>query len=146
MIQIHVVQSGDSLWTIARDYGTTVENLVTANQIPEPDRLVVGQALVVPITGQFYIVRPGDSLWSIGQRFGINYVTLAQINNIQLNSLLMIGTPIYIPPLPKTSAQILAYIEPRGEEVSEALISRARKRQMMLKRNLNKNLLQMHKE
>ena len=114
------------MWGISQAYGTTVQNLVAANQIPEPDRLVVGQALVIPIWGQFYIVQAGDSLWSIGQRFGINYLTLAQMNGINPNSLLMIGTRLFIPPLPKTTAEILAYIEPRGEEVSEVLLNQVR--------------------
>lgn len=125
-IQIHVVKSGESLWTIAQAYGTTIQNLVDANQIPEPDRLVVGQALVIPISGQYYIVQPGDSLWSIGQRFGINYLTLAQTNGVNPNAILMIGTHLYIPPQEKTSAEILAYIEPRGTEVSEALLNQVR--------------------
>lgn len=114
------------MWGIAQAYGTTIENLVSANQIPEPDRLVVGQALVIPMWGQFYVVQPGDSLWSIGQRFGINYLTIAQMNGINPNALLMIGTNLFIPPLPKTSAEILAYIEPRGDAVSEALVNQAR--------------------
>lgn len=99
---------------------------MTANQIPEPDRLVVGQALVIPIWGQFYVVQAGDSLWSIGQRFGINYLTLAQMNGINPNAPLMIGTHLFIPPMPKTKAEILAYIEPRGDEVSQALVNEAR--------------------
>lgn len=99
---------------------------MTANQIPEPDRLVVGQALVIPIWGQFYVVQAGDSLWSIGQRFGINYLTLAQMNGINPNAPLMIGTQLFIPPIPKTKAEILAYIEPRGDEVSQALVNEAR--------------------
>ncbi|MGN7476831.1 glycoside hydrolase family 18 protein [Solibacillus silvestris] len=125
-MQIHVVQSGESLWTIAQAYGTTVQTLVDANQIPEPNRLVVGQALVIPVWQQFYIVQPGDSLWSIGMRFGINYLTLAQINNIHPNSMLMIGTVLVFPPPSKTSAEILAYVEPRGDEVSEALLNQVR--------------------
>ena len=91
-----------------------MQNLTVANQIPEPDRLVVGQALVIPIWGQFYSVQAGDSLWSIGQRFGVPYLTLAQMNNINPNMPLMIGTRLFIPPSPKKSAEILAYIEPRG--------------------------------
>ena len=126
MIQIHVVQPGESLWKIAQAYGTTVQNLVEANQIPEPDRLVVGQALVIPIWGQFYIVQAGDSLWSIGQRFGIPYLTLAQMNGINPNAMLMIGTRLFIPPPPKKSAEILAYVEPRGDKVSDVLTSQAR--------------------
>ena len=125
-IQIHVVQPGESLWTIAQTYGTTVQNLVEANQIPEPGRLVVGQALVIPIWGQFYVVQAGDSLWSIAQRFGVNYLTLAQMNGINPNAILRIGTVLFIPPSEKTPAEILAYIEPRGDKVSDLLLNQTR--------------------
>ncbi|WP_264990186.1 glycoside hydrolase family 18 protein [Lysinibacillus piscis] len=125
-MQIHVVRAGDSLWGIAQAYGTTVQSIVDANQIPDPNQLVVGQALVIPIVGSFYYVQPGDSLWSIGQRFGINYMTLAQINGINPNQMLVVGMRLYIPPLPKTPAQTLAYLEPRGERVSEALLNQTR--------------------
>uniref|UniRef100_UPI00403EA8C4 glycosyl hydrolase family 18 protein n=1 Tax=Solibacillus sp. FSL W8-0372 TaxID=2921713 RepID=UPI00403EA8C4 len=97
-----------------------------ANQIPDPNRLVVGQALVVPVNGQYYIVQPGDSLWSIGQRFNVNYMTLAQVNGLSSNAVLMIGTRLYIPPAAKTSAEIFAYVEPRGNEVSELLVNQVR--------------------
>ncbi|MER2120588.1 MAG: glycoside hydrolase family 18 protein [Solibacillus sp.] len=125
-MQIHVVQPGESLWAIAQAYGTTVQSIVEANQIPEPARLVVGQALVVPLKGQYYIVQPGDSLWSIGQRFQVNYLTLAQANGLNPDALLMIGTSLYIPEPSKRSAEILAYVEPRGDEISEMLLDQVR--------------------
>lgn len=103
-----------------------MQSLVEANQIPEPDRLVVGQALVVPLQGQYYVVQPGDSFWSIGQRFQVNYLTLAQTNGLNPNALLMIGTYLYIPEPSKRSAEILAYVEPRGDEISELLLDQVR--------------------
>ncbi len=81
---------------------------------------------MIPIVGSFYYVQPGDSLWSIGHRFGINYLTLAQVNGISPNQPLSIGMRLYIPPAPKTRAETLAYLEPRGTSVSEALLSQAR--------------------
>ncbi|MGE6517177.1 glycoside hydrolase family 18 protein [Lysinibacillus sphaericus] len=125
-MQIHVVRAGESIWSIAQAYGTSVQSIVDANQIPEPNKLVIGQALVIPIVGSFYYVQPGDSLWSIGQRFGINYLTLAQVNGMNPNQPLSIGMRLYIPPAPKTRAETLAYLEPRGTSVSEALLSQAR--------------------
>lgn len=107
-------------------YGTTVPKIVDANQIPEPNRLVIGQALVIPIVGNYYYVQAGDSLWSVGQRFGINYLTLAQVNGISANHPLRIGLRLYIPPTPKTKAEILAYLEPRGTSVSKALLNQVR--------------------
>lgn len=113
-MQIHVVQQGQSLFGIAQAYNTTVNDLIEANEIPNPNRLVVGQTLVIPIIGRFYWVQPGDSLFSIAQRFGITIQQLASINQISINSPLAIGTRLYIPPLPKVTKEINAYVEPRG--------------------------------
>ena len=120
------MKPGDSLFSIAQTYGTTAEEIATVNQLPNPNNLVVGQALVIPVWGRYYVVQPGDSLWSIGQRLGINYVTIAEMNGIDPNSPLIIGTYLFIPPAPKVPAEILAYVEPRGETISEVLINEVR--------------------
>lgn len=44
----YLVQPGDSLWKIARQYQTTVDTLARVNQISNPDRLSIGQKLVIP--------------------------------------------------------------------------------------------------
>ncbi len=121
-MQIYVIQPGDTLWNVARAYGSTVSEIVTANQLPEPDRLVVGQAIVIPIQGSYYYVAPGDSLWIIGRMFGINYLELARINNINPGEPIHVGLRLYIPPRPKTTAVSNAYIEPIGSGASEALL------------------------
>lgn len=125
-MQIHVVQQGQTLTGIAEAYGTTVNELIEANEIPNPNNLVVGQALVIPIVGQFYWVQPGDSLWSIGNRFNIPYQQLAQINAISVNMPLPIGFRLYIPPRPKTNREFNAYVEPRGTSVAANLVESAR--------------------
>ena len=47
-MQIYVVRAGDSLYALARRFGTTAEELRRLNQIADPSRLVIGQSLVVP--------------------------------------------------------------------------------------------------
>ena len=126
-MQIHVVSQGQTLSGIAQAYSTTVNAIVQANELPNPDRLVVGQAIVIPIVGSFYWVRPGDTLYSIAQRYGISYVRLAEINRISPTAPLQVGLRLYIPPRPKRNAEINAYVEPRGTEVSEGLIRDTRK-------------------
>ncbi|MDB4896623.1 MAG: hypothetical protein JWN15_2885 [Firmicutes bacterium] len=50
-MQIHVVRPGESVWGIAHAYGVAHQDVIAANDLPEPDRLVPGQALVVPTGG-----------------------------------------------------------------------------------------------
>lgn len=126
-MQIHVVQPGQSIFQIAQLYNTTVSAIVGANEVPNPNQLVVGQTLVIPIVGSFYWVQPGDSLYSIGQRFGISYQELARINGIPANQPLPVGLRLYIPPRPRRRAEINAYVEPTGTTVTPALEESARK-------------------
>jgi len=125
-LQIHVVRENETLFQIARLYGSTVNDIAEANEIPDPNRLVVGQALVIPIVGSFYWVQPGDSLWSIGQRFQIPYQELARINGISVNQILLVGTRLYIPPAEKTEAEFNAYVELRESPVPAQLENSAR--------------------
>ncbi len=46
--QTHTVQAGENLTTIAQRYGTTVQAIVTANQITNPDRVIIGTVLTIP--------------------------------------------------------------------------------------------------
>lgn len=50
-MQIHIVRPGESLWKIAQTYGLSAREIAIANQIPDPDQLAIGQALVIPIRG-----------------------------------------------------------------------------------------------
>jgi spore germination protein len=125
-MQIHIVQRNESLTTIARAYQTTVNDIVEANDIPNPNNLVVGQAMVIPIVGRFYYVQPGDSLWSISQKVGVPYQQIATVNQLQVNQPLRVGLRLYIPQRPKTKAEFNAYVEPRGTTVATALEESAR--------------------
>lgn len=120
-MQIHVVRAGESIYSIAQAFNSTPESIISANELSTPNQLVVGQALVIPITGSFYWIAPGDSLYSIGQKFGISAEELARINSISTSSSLNVGTRLYIPPRPKTNAEVNAYVEPSGSTVSPTL-------------------------
>lgn len=120
-MQIHVVDSGESLYSIANKYNITMEKITQANELEAPNDLVVGQALVIPVTGEYYFVQKGDSLYSIAKKFGLTYQKLAEINNIPVGSSIPVGLRLYIPPKPKTPAAFNAYVESYGGKVSETL-------------------------
>ena len=125
-MQIHVVTPGQSIYGIAQAYNTTPDQIISANELRAPNQLVVGQALVIPITGSYYWVQPGDTLTTIGRKVGLTAQRLAQVNRISVDAPLNVGTRLYIPPRPKTNAAFTAYIEPRGSTVSTALENSAR--------------------
>ncbi|MBM7650498.1 spore germination protein [Bacillus ectoiniformans] len=125
-MQIHVVQPNQTLTQIGRMYSTPPAEITRANELPNPNQLVAGQALVIPITGSYYFVQPGDSLWSISRKFGLPYTELARINGISPAAPLTIGQRLYIPPRAKRRAEFNAYVEPFGKEVSPALTASAR--------------------
>ena len=59
----HTVVTGEVLWQIAEQYRLRPETIVWANDLSNPDLLLVGQQLTIPATdGVMYTVQPGDSL------------------------------------------------------------------------------------
>ena len=125
-MQIHVIRRNESLTSIARAYHTTVNDIIEANELPNPNDLVIGQSIVIPIIGRFYFVQPGDSLFSIARKVGVPYQELAKINRINVNQPLNVGFRLYIPQGRKRNAEFNAYVEPRGTTVAPVLENSAR--------------------
>ncbi|OLP62995.1 Spore germination protein YaaH [Bacillus pumilus] len=126
IIQIYVVKRGDTLSAIAMRYKTTASEIIRTNEIETPNDLVIGQTIVIPIRGQFYEVKQNDTLYKIGQRFQVSVAELARVNRIQPEAILPIRFLLYIPERPKRDILSKAYIEPRGNQVSENLKQAAR--------------------
>lgn len=96
-MQIHVVQRGDSLWRISQQYGVTINQIVAANQLEDPNKLVVGLALVIPTAYRTHTVRSGETLWQISQRYGITIQAIVQANQISDPSQIYPGMILVIP-------------------------------------------------
>ena len=90
--ETYIVQSGDSLYSIARKFNTTVDELKRLNNLSS-NLLSIGQVLVLPIEsiGQTtYTVQAGDSLYSIARKFNTTVDNIKALNNLSSN-LLNIG-------------------------------------------------------
>ena len=106
---VYVVQRGDTLSQIARDYGTTVNKLVQLNNINNPNLIFPGERINVPINGntqnieesavghRFYTVQSGDTLSELALRFGTTVSEIAELNNIQNVNLIFTGELLRIP-------------------------------------------------
>lgn len=96
-MQIYVVQRGDTLWRISQRYGSTTSQIVLANQLEDPNILIVGQSLVVPETNREYIVQPGDNLWAVAQRYGTTVQELVETNQISNPAMIFVGQMLIMP-------------------------------------------------
>lgn len=77
---IHVVRSGETLETIAAQYGVDPAQLGAANDVPAGGALAVGQTLVVRFPRQVHAVQSGETLSSIAAAYGTDNRTLWQNN------------------------------------------------------------------
>lgn len=121
----YVVQPGDTLYGIARRFGTNVPTLAGMNNIANPNYIYVGQVLTIPGEGEgnttptpvptgtppadqppadqppaeagTYVVRAGDTLYRIASRFGTNVPTLVAMNNIANPNVIYVGQVLRVP-------------------------------------------------
>ena len=95
---IYTVKKGDTLWGIAKKYGTTIDELVKLNNIKNKDLIYVGQTLKIPsINYMVYKVQRGDTLWSIARKYGTTIDELVKLNNIKNKDLIYVGQILKIP-------------------------------------------------
>lgn len=79
---IYTVKEGDTLYKIAGRYGVDVQSLQDDNMLPDPNRLVIGQNVVIVKPQISYTVRAGDTTESIARRYGVGVRTLWRNNPI----------------------------------------------------------------
>ena len=114
----YTVKSGDSLWSISRKFGITVDELKNANNLSS-NLLSIGQNLIIPgkeaqaASGE-YVVKKGDTLYSIARKYNTSVDNLKSINNITTDSL-AIGQIIKLPSTSSTASD--TYIVKKGDSL-----------------------------
>jgi membrane-bound lytic murein transglycosylase D len=112
--RVHTIQSGDTLWGVAREHGVTVPALAAANDLTTNSRLTVGTRLQIPGGGaaasttaanetarMTYKVQRGDTLSQIAERFNVSVRQLMTWNQIRSSTSLRAGQ------------QIVVYVDPQ---------------------------------
>ena len=79
---IHVVTPGDTLYSIALEYGVPMSQISLDNGLEQPQNLVTGQALVIRFPQVTHTVLPGQTLFAIAQQYGVSLRQLFQNNPI----------------------------------------------------------------
>ena len=119
----YVVQKGDSLYSIAQKFNTTVDNLKSINNLVT-DSLAIGQILKIPTStnnelpqdDNIYIVQKGDSLYSIAQKYNLTVDELKELNNLQSN-LLSVGQKLVIKPSANLANDLNTYVVQKGDSL-----------------------------
>ena len=77
---IHVVQPGETIYTIAAQYNISPQKIIIDNELENPNVLVPGQTLVILIPDIIHVVQPGETLADIARRYNTTTVKLLQLN------------------------------------------------------------------
>ena len=98
---IYIVQIGDTLNKIAREFGTTAIAIAKENNIRNINLIYVGQRLIIPtnrndLNHTLYKIQYGDTLWSISRRYGVSIASIVRLNRIQNPNLIFAGEVIRI--------------------------------------------------
>lgn len=111
---VHIVVSGDTLWSIARRHEMSVGTLARLNGLSEGATLRLGQRLSVnpsaapaaarPVVRSsaaqtiYHVVASGDTLWSLSRRYGTSVAALAQLNGVDETATLRLGQRLAVQP------------------------------------------------
>ncbi|MBE6160996.1 MAG: LysM peptidoglycan-binding domain-containing protein [Firmicutes bacterium] len=118
----YTVKSGDTLWSIAKKYNLSIDELKKINNL-NSNTLIINQVLELPTKEisdiEKYTVKPGDTLYNIANKFGISVNELKSINNLS-TSLLSIGQVLNVKPsnmdIPKENVEeTTEYIVKNGD-------------------------------
>lgn len=108
----HIVQRGEYLATIAAKYGVTINAIIQANALRNPNLLTPGQKLIIPAAGavptvaagtatpfatRVHVVARGETLQSIARRYGVTVQALISANQISNPNLIQVGQKLVIP-------------------------------------------------
>jgi LysM repeat protein len=132
-VATHTVAKGDSLWSISRKYGISLDELAAANQLAKTASLRLGQSLTVPnkvaapsagVSGEAsnnYTVVSGDTLGSIARKHGTSASALRTANNLKGDNL-RIGQKLVLPgnSLPVSSSAAAAVEAPPAKPAPQA--------------------------
>jgi LysM repeat protein len=101
----HIVQPGETLFSIGLLYGVPYLEIAAANELENPDMLRVGQELIIPIPASVtpppgvHVVQSGESITSIAELYDVSPTDLADLNGIENWDLIFVGQHLLIPGL-----------------------------------------------
>ncbi len=124
----HVVAWGETIEIIAAQYGVSVEDIVAANNLTNPDLIRAGDVLIIPgveaVTTEpgVHIVRQGETLQSIASMYGTTVEALALANGIVNTNYIWVGQRLTIPGASTSQASGQTYVVQVGDTLSSIAV------------------------
>lgn len=100
----YTVERGDTLARIAQENEISLNELIEANDLRNPNLIYPGQILVIPGTDKVHIVARGETLGRIALSYGTTARTLAEANALANPNLILIGQEILVPAASSSSS------------------------------------------
>jgi len=103
---VHTVAWGETLFSIARQHGTTVSLISQANNLTDPTRIYAGQRLIIPTdyvpaapadVGATHTIARGENLYRIALKYGVTVKALVELNGLYNADQVMAGQQLTIP-------------------------------------------------
>jgi LysM repeat protein len=109
-IRTYTVEDGDSVRTIAQQFGVTNETIIWENDLTDPDVLQVGQELrILPFSGLIHEVHPGDTVASVANFYDALVQDVISANKLSDPDVIVVGQKLAVPggyrPLPQDVVQ-----------------------------------------
>lgn len=92
----YVVQRGDTVYALAREFKVPVKTLIDVNDLQPPYQLLIGQRLSVP-TEQTHTVAAGDTVQGIARRYNVDSASLARANDLREPYTVKVGQILRLP-------------------------------------------------
>jgi murein DD-endopeptidase MepM/ murein hydrolase activator NlpD len=131
---IHVIQKGDTIYSLARTYGVNFQEILNLNGIPDANRILVGQRIRIPgtvfsapqgvsrqQTVVDHLVTKGETLYGIARQYGITRKTLCLANNISEDYKVKTGERLRIP----QTGPVIAVLPPALKDEPQDLAPKA---------------------
>lgn len=95
----HTIVKGDTLWDIARKYGTDVDTIVAANKLTRENQISVGQTLkILTVPGVLHKVAGGETVWTIALKYKVDKDKILAANRLDPeNPALTAGQELIVP-------------------------------------------------
>ncbi|WP_259779893.1 LysM peptidoglycan-binding domain-containing M23 family metallopeptidase [Aestuariispira ectoiniformans] len=111
----HVVRKGQTLYSIARAYGTPLRTIITANNLTPPYKLQTGQRLTIP-KARVHVVKRGDTVYAISRQYNVAMSELVRANSLREPYTIAVGQKLV---LPSTIVQQASHSAPQSRTVTE---------------------------